>query len=55
MQSTAHARGGRSCALRTRQTLKTGDTLAIDGAAWRVRSAHERPPLAWAVDCMRIG
>ncbi len=37
------------------QTLKTGDTLAIDGATWRVRSAHERPPLAWAVDCTRIG
>ena len=36
------------------QALRTGDTLAIDGAVWRVRSAHARPPLAWAVDCMRI-
>lgn len=37
------------------QTLKSGDTLAIDGALWRVRSAHERPPLAWAVHCTRLG
>src|SRR5512134_1839361 len=31
---------------------RTGDTIVVDGASWRVRAARERTPLAalWALD-----
>ena len=32
---------------------RTGDTIVVDGAAWRVRAARRRTPLAdlWVLDC----
>lgn len=32
---------------------RTGDTVEVEGRAWRVRAAHQRSPLAdlWVLDC----
>ena len=32
---------------------RTGDTIVVDGATWRVRAARQRSALAdfWAIDC----